>query len=214
MQIQNASNALPSQKQAGVVNNPGGTFGEQLKSNLAPDYYTLTKAGRVFGVGGVALNPAAFVGGAAGTPLIGLYNPAGSQVDLVLVQARLAIRTTGTAAATAQAVNFWSVNQGGVAITGTQTQAKNMYSQAAVGSAAYAIVNAANTGALASTIVAPSFSLGNIGATAGVNVTNLIDDNIRGLLIVPPGGYLAWGMAQAFTAGSVDAMLIWAETPV
>jgi len=212
MIIQNQVGSLPSARQtAGTPNNPGGTFGEAFVSELAPNYYSLIKAGKVFSVGFTAATPAAFTGAAAGSPAIGIYNPATSGVDIVILFAKLGIRTTGTAAV-ATDWGFWQVNQGGVAVTGTQTQARNMYSQASTGSAAYAMVNTANTAALASTFVAPSVSIGLTAATAVTNVQALSEE-LKGAIIVAPGTYLAWGNTVATTAGSFDGSLIWAEIP-
>ena len=212
MIIQSQAGSLPSARQtAGAPNNPGGTFGESFVSELTPVYYSLLKSGRVYSSSFAAITPSAFVGAAAGTPAIGIYNPATSGVDLVLLMAKLAIRTTGTAAV-ATDWNFWQVNQGGVAVTGTQTQARNMYSQASTGSAAYAMVNTSNTAALASTLTMPSVSIGLTAATAITNVQVLSDD-IRGAIVVAPGCYLAWGNSVATTSGSFDGAIIWAEIP-
>ena len=213
MIIQNQVGSLPSARQtAGTPNNPGGTFGEAFVSELAPVYYSLMKSGRIYSVASATTTTAtAFTGGAAGTPIIGLYNPATSGTDLVLLQARVGVRTTGTTAGTLD-YSFWAVNQGGVAVTGTQTQARNMYSQASTGSVAYAMVNTANTAALASTLIAPSVSVGNVTTTAGLNAGLLVDD-IKGAIIVAPGTYLAFGASATLAVASIDYSLIWAEIP-
>lgn len=191
---------------------PGGLWNEGLVSELAPKFHALAKSGAVFSSAIAGANPSAFIGGAAGTPLIGLYNPASSGVDLVLIQARVAIRTTGSAAV-ATDINFWGVNQGGVAVTGTNSPPTNVYSQAASGSVATAMLNVVNTAALASTLRAPSLSIGLTAATAITNVGAYVDP-IEGLLIVSPGSYLAYGASVAPTAASLDVALIWAELPV
>lgn len=212
MLIQGQAGALPSTRQsAGTPNVPVGSFGEILDTKLNPDYYQLVKSGRVYQVGFTAINPAAFTGGAAGTPAIGLFNPVNSGVDLVVLMAKLAIRTTGTAAA-GYDWNFWMVNQGGVAVTGTQTASRNIYSLAATGGVGYGMVNTANTAALSSSLVLPSFSGGLTAATAVTNVVNLTDD-IRGALVVAPGCYLAWGQSVTLTGASMDGALLWAEIP-
>jgi len=212
MIIQGQAGALPSSRQsAGTPNAPAGTFGEILDSRLNPNYYQLVKSGRVFQVGAAAANPTAFSGGAAGTPLIGLYNPVSSGVDLVMLQARLGIRTTGTAAANLDFA-FFGVNQGGVVVTGTQTASRNLYSLAATGGAGYAMVNVANTAALASALLAPVFTLGAVGATAAP-IGGVFVDDIQGSVIVPPGAYLALGATAALTGGSLDVSLMWAEIP-
>ena len=194
------------------ANVPSGTFGEVFMSELNPIYYSLIKQGRVYSLSGTGLNPSAFGGVAAGTPLLGVWNPAGSGVDLVPIMLNVAIRTTGTAVV-ATDFNFWTANQGTTAITGTQTAAKNMYTQATTGSAMYGMVNVANTAAVASTLSKASFS---IGLTAGTAVTNvqLLQDELKGLLLTSPGSYLAWGSAASLTAASIDFSFIWAEIPV
>ncbi|MGO9744442.1 MAG: hypothetical protein ACLPN5_23555 [Roseiarcus sp.] len=203
---------LPLARPAANANAPAGILGELVVSEALPRYYSMVKSGIVFAVAALAVNPTAFIGAAAGTPLIGIYNPAGSGKDIVLIGASLGIRTTGTAAATLD-FNWFGVNQGGVAVTGTQTQASNLYSQAATGSVAYAMVNTANTAALASTLRRSSFSVGNVGATAGLNAAEFYDD-IGGLLVISPGCYLALGASATLTAASIDAVVKWAEVPV
>lgn len=212
MLIQGQAGSLPSTRQsAGTPNAPSGTFGELYDSSLAPDYYALSKAGRTFVVTGAAANPTAFTGGAAGTPLIGLFNPVASGVDLVILQARVGIRTTGTVAGTLDFA-FWGVNQGGVAVTGTQTAARNTYSLAATGGVGYAMVNVANTAALASALISPSFSLGAVGATATL-IPGVFVDDVKGAIVVAPGCYLAFGSTSALTGGSLDVGLMWSEIP-
>jgi hypothetical protein len=212
MLIQGQAGALPSTRQsAGTPNVPAGSFGEILDSKLNPDFYQLTKGGRVYQAGVAAANPTAFTGGAAGTPLLGLFNPAASGIDLVIIQARLGVRTTGTAAGNV-GFAFWGVNQGGVAVTGTQTAARNLYSLAATGGVGYAMANVVNTGALASALLAPSFCLGAVAASAAPTIAQFVDE-IRGAIIVAPGCYLAFGSTSALTGASLDASLIWAEVP-
>src|SRR6516165_6645272 len=206
MIIQSQAGSLPSLKQTiGTPNNPGGFFGEATYSELNPAYYTLLKNGFVFCVTGFQQNAAAFTGGSAGTPLIGIYNPVNSGKDIVLLQTRLGIETTGTGTTTL-ALNYYAIAQT-VSVTGTQTQCRNMYSLMATGSVAYCMVNTANTAALASNLIAPSFSLGLTAATAVTNVQSLVE-NVNGAIVVAPGNYLAWGMSAATTAAKLDIGMI------
>jgi len=191
---------------------PAGLYGELLESRLMPDYHALVKAGKVYTASGTAANPSAFTGAAAGTPLLGIYNPAGSNVDIVPIMLTASVRTTGTAAV-ADDFNFWMANQGTTPVTGTNTPPKNLYSQVAAGSVSTCMINTANTAALASTLVKGSFSVGLTGATAAPDVI-LLQDELKGLLIVSPGNYLAWGAAAGFTAASIDFSMIWAEVSV
>jgi len=201
-----------SRQAGGTPVNPGGTFGEALFTELSPQYYTLIKQGKVFTVTAAAANPTAFTGGAAGTPLLGIYNPTTSGVDIVLLQARVGIRTTGTAAVSYDFA-FWGAQQGTTSPSGTQSLATNMYSLKTGGSVSYCMANVANTGAAATSLIAPSFSGGLTAATAITNVANLVDD-IKGAIVIAPGGYLAYGATGSLTAASLDVGLIWAELPV
>jgi hypothetical protein len=195
-----------------AANAAQGFFGELYQSDWAPDYYSLVKSGKVFTSALAAANPAAFTGGAAGTPLIGLYNPANSGTDLILLDAFVAIRTTGTVAGNID-FNHWGVNQGGVAVTGANTAPRNLYSFAQTGSVATAMQNVANTGALASALIRPSISLGAVAASAAV-IAGVLRDEIKGEIVVPPGTYYAFGASAALTGGSLDVGLLWAELPV
>ncbi|MDE2098907.1 MAG: hypothetical protein KGL39_16760 [Patescibacteria group bacterium] len=213
LQLGNNPSSLPSLAKPANSNGvfPNGQYGELLDSKLLPDYYSLLKGGKVFGITGSG-NPSAFTGGAAGTPLIGIWNGPNSGVDIVPIALRVAIRTTG-AAAVATDFNFWLAQQGSTAITGTQTQARNQYSGVSTGSAAYCMVNTANTGAVASTLLLPSLSIGLTAATAVTNVGQFHDE-LKGLGIVAPGNYLAWGASVATTTATFDFALLWAEIPV
>ena len=196
----------------GLPNVPGGQFGELLDSKVSPDYYTLLKAGKMFTASVAGANVTAFVGGAAGTPLIGLFNPVGSGVDLVIIDVAVGIRTTGTAAVTLD-FNHWLAAQGGIAVTGTNTNPRNMYSAVASGSVATAMGNVVNTAAVASALVRPSVSVGLTAVTAVTNV-QILRDEIKGLIVVAPGNYYAFGGSASTTAASVDAAVLWAEIPV
>lgn len=212
MKLQTDVGQLVRQAQGTSPNTPGGTYGEQLVSKMFPDFYTLAKSGSLYTASATGINPSAFTGGAAGTPIFGIYNPVTSGRDLVILQARLALRTGGTAAVSSS-FNFWAASQGGTAPTGTQTQARNLYTHASSGSLAYVMNNTANTGAVASSLVLPSFGLTAVATTPTQQITRATDD-VNGAVIVPPGGYLAYGISVALTSGSVDAALIWAEVPV
>ena len=188
----------------------GGIFSEFEVSELMPQYYSLAKSGLVYALTSTGITPSAFVGGAAGTPIFGVYNPANSGIDIVVLQVLLGIRTTGTAAV-ATDFNFWTAAAGTVP-TYTGVQPKNAYTHAAAGASGLYIANAANTGAPATTLERPSFSIGLTAATAITNVQMLTDD-VKGAIIVSPGTYLAYGQSVATTAGSFDCGLLVAEVP-
>lgn len=208
-----AGGVIPSAGQTGTPNAPGGKYAEGLFTELNPQYYTLLKNNRVFGA--EASNVAAttaFTGGAAGTPLFGIYNPANSGYDLVLLYVILNVRSAGTTTG-ANGFNFY-LAQGTTAVTATPTTyPRNMYTGASPGgSVATLILNAANTGASASTLYIPSFSYGVLTASP-LNITQFIQP-LQGMGAVAPGNYLAYGTYGATAAGAIDATLVWAEIAV
>ena len=198
----------PVRQTAGQPTLPTDTMGALLVSEYSPKYYNLAKQNRLFSLSALGINPSAFAGAAAGTPIFGLYNP--GSVDLIMIRLGVAIRTLGTAAASAS-VNVYGAVQGATAPTGTQTAPRNMFSLVQSGSAAIGMVNTANTGAVASSLLRASVSLSTV-ATA-VEFAVQLEDLIDGQVIVPPQGYVAFGLSAALTGGSIDFDLLWAELP-
>ncbi len=199
-----------AQKSGNAVGLPSGFLNEFVFSELLPQYYSLVKLGLVFYTVASAINPAAFNGGAAGTPIVGLFNPSNSGLDLVILATRLAVRTTGTAAV-AWDTNWWI---GPSALpTGTRTNPFNMYSQNQTNSGAAAFVNTAMTGSTA--LLGGPIPVLSGGLPAATAVTNVVASNVdeRGLLVIAPGTLAALGQAAALTAASMDCCAIWAELP-
>ena len=198
-------------KSTGNPNVSQGFSAELINSKAYPDLYYLAKNNKLFYQVATAISPTVFVGGAAGTPAIGLYNPTGSGVDAIIVATRIAVRTTGTAAVT------WDLSwYGGPSanITGTTTANINAYSQVASGSAIKGFVNTALTGSTAVTLTAPVLSGGLTAATAVTNVTNSIDYTF-GALVCSPGNLQAIGQGGgALTAAVFGFAVYWAELTV
>lgn len=199
-----------SQKSGSPASVNTGWHNELLKSDLLPKYAYLGLLGKVFLLGAPAANPTGFTGGAAGTPLLGVMNPAGSGVNLVFLMAGLTIRTEGTGTA-GQDFNLY---QGlSVLPTGTVTVPTNTLSQQSSGSAAKGFVNTAMTGSTAINLALPLVS---VGVTPGTTATKdqipgLFD--ISGLVIAAPGVLVALGASGTGTAASTDSVLYWAELP-
>lgn len=212
MLFQGQVGSLPAAKQTG--GNPNvlqGFAGELLKSDAYPFYYTLLKNNRVFYQVATAISPTVFVGGAAGTPCIGLFNPLASGVDAIVLATRIAVRTTGTAAVTWDLAYYGGVSANP---TGTATAPINAYSQIASGSACRTFVNTAMTGSTAVTLTAPVLSGGLVAATAITNVAQSVDYAF-GSLAASPGVLQALGQGGGALVASVfDIAIVWAEIPV
>jgi len=210
MIIQGQAGALPTAKQtSGNPNAAQGLLAELLFSELTPQYYTLLKNGLLYFAnlsGGVA---AAFTGGAAGQPLIGIYNPANSGKDIIVVQTRIGVRTTG---GTGGSVDFnWYMGQS-VLPTAAATAPRNAYSGAQSGSVALTYINTAMTASTAINPIGPVASLGVSTGTAAQTVFPALD-NTQGIVVAAPGNLIAIGAAAALATSSIDCGVIWAELP-
>lgn len=188
---------------------PFGFANELLISEIYPKFYSLIKAGLCFEQV-VSGNPTAFTGGAGGTPLLGLYNPANSGKDLVILITRASVKTSGTAAV-AWDLAWWK----GVSTlpTGTTTPARAAYSTAAGGAVGVSFVNTAMTGSTALAVgPIPALSGGLTAATAVTNVSPALFEE-DGALVIAPGNLAAIGSSGTLTAAVIDLSVLWAELP-
>lgn len=190
---------------------PLGFDNEVLLSELFPVYYSLLKAGKVFYQQVTAANATGFTGGAGGTPLIGLFNPAGSGVDCVILCSAIACRTQGTAAGTPGSINWY----GGISVTptGTTTKPVNAYTQQATGSSALTFVNTAMTASTAGALTRALVGFGANPGTTAPSTVAVVNDYPFGSLVAAPGVFQALGAAATTTAASIDATIYWAEVP-
>lgn len=197
----NSDGALTSSRAsktgASVVTDAHGRYQEAV---LRGNVYTLTVAA------GAAT---AFVGGAAGTPFVSIYNPAGSGKAAVLLQTTVAVHV----AASAAGVVAFSI-YGGVsaANTGTLTAPTNMYTLQKSGSAMSCSSNAATTSTTAVTANGPIYNVGSYyWATAAASNLNPIIADIAGAVVVAPGNFVALGGSAALTSATYDVSLTWEE---
>ena len=211
MILQGQAGGLPLVKQiSGNPNVPQGFLAELLASELNPQYYTLLKNGLVYFANLSAGNPTAFTGGAGGTPLVGLYNPASSGKDIIVLQLRIGVRTTGTAAGT---TDFnWYMGPSALP-TGTVTAPRNAYSGSQSGAVGLPFINAAMTGSTAINAVGPIASIGANPVTTPIATVFNAVENTNGTIAAAQGNLIAVGCSATLTAASVDCAILWAELP-
>ena len=177
-------------------------------------YYQATKDGEVFHAhtagAGLALN-----GDAEGTTWdMALYNPAGSGVDLVILDARMARGTTGDIGPGAM---VWMAPASATSTvpTGTAMAITNGYFGGGANNKAQALYTVTVEGT-DGVRVRTAFQLSeNLVGTAGAPAGNSVSDPVDGMIIVPPGWYV--GLTNEGDAGSsplVHASLSWKEVPV
>jgi hypothetical protein len=206
-----------AEAQAGVQNYADGSIktlrqsrtGELAKSDGHGAYWLTNRDQNVFFLTATNVTPSAFTGGAAGTPAISIYNPVGSGKNCVIIGGSIGSRTAGSVAGTAGFALFGGPS---AAVSGTRTVASNMYSLQTGGSVTYGMVNTANTGSSATTLL---LALGSYywASAANANLAPL-DFNVAGQIICPPGGLVALGATAVVTSATYDFTLIWEELPI
>lgn len=203
-----------------------GRGAEQIVQELHGRFYEQTFRGNVFsdGIGLTSINASTFtVGGIAAstTPVLGLWNPATSTANCVIIEASLGLVLTALAV-TGPGGFVWAMSVGNTAIS-TGSTPLNRKTLALGGAQAKGMSAVALTGRTNDVVVRFGSALGGGSAenvaftatavamqTAQVSSKELFD----GTLIVPPGGLLALLATTTPVAHSAIGALVWEEVPV
>jgi hypothetical protein len=199
-----------------------GEFGDELVTELMPRYYENTYRGNTytFGISNTALVAAnAIATGVTATaqPIIGVWNPLTSLVNLVILKLFLNITTIANTAVSPAGFMFLT-NTGQSAIS-TGSTPINCKTLVAAGSSAKAFaISTALTGMVGSLVVLHPTGINTIQAagpaTAAPQPSNFGLEEIDGSIIIPPGGVLAIMGQASTTTISVNSGMKWAELPV
>lgn len=204
-----------------------GLSAEQIVSELHGRFYEQNYRGHVFSDGLAtvqAITAATFniaTLGATCTPITGLWNPASSPVNAVLLSATLnaiktALQNTGCGPF------FWATSSGNAALTLGNTPL-NRKSLVNAGSFCKGLSGIALTGLTNNLTVKGASSLfGGSSVLAAFLETQVGDSGTHiaskelfdGDWIIPPGGVIALLAGSAPVAVSVTSMLVWEEVPV
>ena len=190
----------------------GGRQGDQIVSELHGRYYETTYRGNRF-ILSVATAAAitAYTGGAGGTPMIGVYNPAGSGKNMVIDKAQFANVVAASVAGTATFGLYFGTT---AAITqATTSTPTNLGTLAASGSVMTGFRNVALTSSTAAANVVPLGSYYWATAAGAIQTPNAPAD-LEGSIIIPPGSYVALGGSAALTSATWIGSLQWEEVPV
>lgn len=160
--------------------------------------------------------------GATGTPIIGVWNPVGSGVNLVVLQAYLtvimtALQNTGCGGF------FWAYSGGNIGLTlGTAPTSRKTLT--AFGSQAKGFVTGvAMTGQTTTLVVTDASSLNGgsgynialLGTAAGFQpYSSTTVENFDGSMAIPPGGMLALLAGTTPVAHSAIGGILWEEVPL
>ena len=174
-------------------------------------YYELAYRQQLFvastaiaGVAVVAANASPLAPG-TGVPLVGIFNPVGSKVNLVVIKVRV-WTVSGTPAGPAA----WNVipANAGITAAGVQGLAAATFVAGGIGRA---YVNVALTGS------AQAVMLRAIGGPAAVAVgagNYTVEEVTDGGIVIPPGAFAGVALTGAGTTHVAGASVTWAELPI
>jgi hypothetical protein len=205
----------------------GGNAGEMIVQELHGRFYEQTYRGNVYsgGMGLTSISNVTYTTGTLGatvTPIAGVYNPIGSQVNLVILQVTLGLTITA-ATKTGGGPFAWATSITTVPVS-TGANPLNRKTLQAAGSAAKDLTNTAPTGLSPNLTVRFGSALfggssgaysqvdGTIAAPSNFQISSV--ENFDGSFIVPPGGVIALLATTTPVAHSAVSSIIWEEVPV
>jgi hypothetical protein len=205
-----------------------GKLAELIVGELHGRFYEQTYRGNVFSTGcsvtALSANTITLV--AATTPILGVWNPSTSPVNLVLLQCMLSVAANTLTAPVPPGPFVWASSVGNAVIS-TGSAPFNRKSLASSGSQAKVFPGGVALTGLTNNLVIfegadlPNLSgLTNAGTiTAQASTSNATAgsvgvQNFDGQLIVPPGGVLALLNTTSTTTYSVTGRLLWEEIAI
>ena len=201
----------------GTVDSPGGQFGEDLVAELGGKYYTLARDGRVF-VGSTAVAGVTVPVATTTSPTFGIWNPAGSGVNAVLIKASMGY-ISGTTIADALCYAS-SVGVGSVLGTPVSAFVSTTPLNGLVGAGRTSQVkfSAAGTNTLSAAAAGVIYRWSGISHGAPIATTAafvpVLTEEFDGTFIIPPGVFVFPAAALTSEAGTYGISWIWAEVPV
>lgn len=195
-----------------IMSGRSGQLGDVIVSELHGRYYETTYRGNSFLLSvSTAAAVTAYSGGAAGTPMLCLLNPAGSGRNAAITKVSVGNVVAASAAGTVAFALYFGT-------TATITQATtvtpwNMATQLQSGSVMTGFRNVALTSGSAASNVIPIASY-YWATAAGVGLVSNGVVDLEGALIIPPGSFAALGGSAALTSATWIGSLQWEEIPV
>lgn len=203
-----------------------GRSAEQVMTQLHGRFYEQALRGNVF-TGGMALTSisnATFTTattGATATPIIGLYNPTGSGVNAVLLQAQLSVAITALQATGCNGFAWQMAAAAGPISTGSVPY--RAFGLAQAGSGCKVLAGAACTGMTGTLAVLRGSSLGGGSAVGAAFLATQVamqtvqvssKEDFDGSIILPPNSVIGLFCGGTPVAHSAFSGLVWEEVPV
>jgi hypothetical protein len=221
--------------QVGPQNNTAGSSAKLLRSGRTGELSVAEAHGRFYepaywqtlfsiGMGANALSANTITLVATTTPILGVWNPANSPVNLVIAQAAVQVYANTLITPAGCGPFVWAASTGNAGIT-TGLSPFNRKSMAYSGSQAKGFTPAvALTGLTNNLVVFDGADFTNptilacgtiVAPTAGTSLTSFGGvQNFDGSLLVPPGGVLVLLNTTSTTTMSVAGRLLWEEVPI
>lgn len=228
MPVPVAGQVGPASLGDGVTTQPfrQGRTSELIASELHGRFYETNYRQGLYsgGMGLTSINNATFTTGTLGatcTPVIGVWNPTGSLVNLIVLQAYLGLTMTALQA-TGGSPFVWATSIGNGAIT-TGNQPLNRKTLALKGSSAFDMSGVALTGLTNNLVVRNGSTLGGGSASSAAFLATAVAmqtqqvsnvEYLEGAWIVPPGGVLALLATTTPVAHSAASGLLWEEVAI
>jgi hypothetical protein len=227
MAINNYQAGEPGSVPSGSVLQRGGALGDGIFSELMPNYYEQCARGNVWYTGSVAecaLSANTITLSATTTPIIGIWNPASSSINCVLLWGGLQV-SLQAASSTRQGAWVWASSTGNAAIS-TGASCYNARTLSTTGpkgaSATKGFIGSVALTGLTNALVITRPAMFNCGiaiTSASVPATAVVpvatdDREFKGMWIVPPGGVLALLNTNSTTMLSTLGVLSWMEVPI
>lgn len=183
-----------------------GWQNELLKSDLFPRFAYMGLSGLIFGATWAAAATAAASATAVGA--FGLFNPAGSGKNLVLLDAFASLTTVAAATTVLQAGYQPIPNQ-----TPTSQTSSTVISNLMIGNANASVAKALTAGTVvgAPTATVRSFASFYMDLAAGDAITS-VRDQLDGAIIIAPNSTLA--IVSVANTPTINLSLTWAELPI
>ena len=207
-----------------VLNGRSGQLGDAIVSELHGRFYEQVYRSNVYFTGNTALSALSantITLTATTTPILGVYNPSSSTVNVVLLQAMLTVVANNLTSGAGPGVFVWASSLGNGAVS-TGSNPFNAKTLATSGSQARGFFGATALTGLTNNLAVMAGSA--LPAPSGLTYTTLAStallpsyagvENFDGSIFVPPGGVLALLNTTSSTVFSVAGRLMWEEVPV
>ena len=189
-----------------------GQQGDMVVSELHGRYYEAAYRNNVFSLAlTTAATITAYVGGAAGTPAVAVYNPPGSGKNLVPLMASY----NNVVAASGAGTVSWALWYGLTAAI-TQTSLQPPVNQASLQTSGASAIGYRQSALTSSTALTNAYNLGYYywATAAGAFQSGPTVIDLAGSVIIPPGSMMALGGSAALTSATWQCNLLWEEVPV